>query len=296
MRPPPPGQLALVGIEDPLRAEAPAAIRQCQASGITVKMLTGGWGRGSARVCGCVGVCALLVCGGWVAVRASGGMGAPNAQPRRLAVPPPAPPAGDNVDTATAIARECGILPPLAAAAPAAAGQGAVVAADGWTAGGGALPEGAVMEGREFRQRVLRPDGSLDAAAFLELWPRLRVLARCTPADKYTIVTGAAPPPPSLAGGRQLALLPACWGCSWGRWSPLSLAGHQGCRTTLWRPSFAGSAAQHIRQPALGSPPPPHHTTHNHTTTPASEGWPSKTSTHALTHPPHASHPQACAA
>ena len=36
-------QLALVGIEDPLRPEVPAAIRQCQASGITVKMLTGGW-------------------------------------------------------------------------------------------------------------------------------------------------------------------------------------------------------------------------------------------------------------
>ncbi len=28
------------------------------------------------------------------------------------------------------------------------------------------------------------------AAEFLRLWPRLRVLARCTPADKYTIVTG----------------------------------------------------------------------------------------------------------
>lgn len=37
-----PLQLAMVGIEDPLRAEVPAAIRQCQASGITVKMLTGG--------------------------------------------------------------------------------------------------------------------------------------------------------------------------------------------------------------------------------------------------------------
>lgn len=29
------------------------------------------------------------------------------------------------------------------------------------------------------------------AGRFLELWPRLRVLARCSPADKYTIVTGA---------------------------------------------------------------------------------------------------------
>jgi hypothetical protein len=30
----------------------------------------------------------------------------------------------------------------------------------------------------------------LAAEEFLQLWPRLRVLARCTPADKYTIVTG----------------------------------------------------------------------------------------------------------
>jgi Ca2+ transporting ATPase len=36
-----PLQLALVGIEDPLRPEVPAAIKQCQTSGITVKMLTG---------------------------------------------------------------------------------------------------------------------------------------------------------------------------------------------------------------------------------------------------------------
>ena len=46
-------QLALVGLEDPLRAEVPAAILQCQASGITVKMLTGGgggrWWSGCAR-------------------------------------------------------------------------------------------------------------------------------------------------------------------------------------------------------------------------------------------------------
>ena len=33
---------ALVGIEDPLRREVPAAIAQCQRAGITVRMLTGG--------------------------------------------------------------------------------------------------------------------------------------------------------------------------------------------------------------------------------------------------------------
>ncbi|KAL4419237.1 hypothetical protein ABPG77_010679, partial [Micractinium sp. CCAP 211/92] len=152
--------LALVGIEDPLRAEVPAAIRQCQASGITVKMLT-----------------------------------------------------GDNVTTATAIARECGILPPRAPpwlrpsplsrapflpAQPAGAAtgltpSGASCGPNGSlsaTASLAGLPDGVVMEGPEFRRRVLNEDGSINAGQFLELWPRLRVLARCSPADKYAIVTG----------------------------------------------------------------------------------------------------------
>lgn len=30
--------------------------------------------------------------------------------------------------------------------------------------------------------------GGLDREAFLELWPRLRVLARCSPSDKYLLV------------------------------------------------------------------------------------------------------------
>jgi magnesium-transporting ATPase (P-type) len=185
-------------------------------------------------------------------------------------------PAGDNVATATAIAQECGILPPLGVSmADWLAQQAAITAATrsggGWldthapattpvtsgssllasgsplaswsgmTAGSAEalLPEGVVMKGSEFRQRVLLPDGSINAGAppsrslhalpaafghhcacvlpprrgrmlmccsrtaivtataaatvaeeFLQLWPRLRVLARCTPADKYTIVTG----------------------------------------------------------------------------------------------------------
>ena len=38
---------------------------------------------------------------------------------------------------------------------------------------------------------MLRPDGSLDREAFMALWPSLRVLGRCSPQDKYTIVQGS---------------------------------------------------------------------------------------------------------
>lgn len=48
----------------------------------------------------------------------------------------------------------------------------------------------AVMTGEEFRARVHAPDASLDQAAFNDLWPRLAVLARCSPQDKFTIIQG----------------------------------------------------------------------------------------------------------
>ena len=111
--------------------------------------------------------------------------------------------AGDNVATATAIAQECGILPPLGVSmADWLAQQAAITAATrsggGWLdtrapattpsassgssllasssalaswsgmpagSGEGLLPEGVVMEGSEFRQRVLLPDGSINAGA-----------------------------------------------------------------------------------------------------------------------------------
>jgi hypothetical protein len=49
-------------------------------------------------------------------------------------------------------------------------------------------PALAVLEGPQFRHLVLRADGSTDLDAFAALWPHLRVMARCTPADKYTLV------------------------------------------------------------------------------------------------------------
>ena len=64
------------------------------------------------------------------------------------------------------------------------------------------------MEGQDFRERVTREDGSLDLDSFWDLWPSLRVLARCNPTDKLLIVRGAplaeiAPPTPKLPPGRD---------------------------------------------------------------------------------------------
>lgn len=47
-----------------------------------------------------------------------------------------------------------------------------------------------VLEGKQFRDFVVGPGGVIDKAAFSAIWPRLRVLARCSPQDKYTIVSG----------------------------------------------------------------------------------------------------------
>ena len=47
-----------------------------------------------------------------------------------------------------------------------------------------------VMEGKDFRKAVTREDGSVDKRKFEELWPHLRVLARCNPTDKLIIVKG----------------------------------------------------------------------------------------------------------
>ena len=52
----------------------------------------------------------------------------------------------------------------------------------------------AVMEGKDFRREVTRDDGSVDKHKFWQLWPHLRVLARCNPTDKLIIVKGEPSP------------------------------------------------------------------------------------------------------
>ncbi len=90
---------------------------------------------------------------------------------------------GDNAGTAANIARAANIL----SAVDDGDGGSGDVGSDG--EGHARLPY-EVMEGQQFREMVVAPDGSINKDAFLEIWPQLRVLARCTPADKFTIVTG----------------------------------------------------------------------------------------------------------
>ncbi|KDO33672.1 calcium-translocating P-type ATPase [Saprolegnia parasitica CBS 223.65] len=71
---------------------------------------------------------------------------------------------GDNMATAKSIALKCGILSP----------------------NDGSL----VMEGTEFRRRVLDSNGNIIQSEFDKIWPMLRVLARSSPKDKYTLVSG----------------------------------------------------------------------------------------------------------
>ncbi|CAI5448891.1 unnamed protein product [Caenorhabditis angaria] len=71
---------------------------------------------------------------------------------------------GDNIMTARAIAQACKILEP---------GE-----------------DFLALEGKEFNERIRDANGKVSQAKLDEIWPRLRVLARAQPADKYTLVKG----------------------------------------------------------------------------------------------------------
>ncbi|UYV61055.1 PMCA [Cordylochernes scorpioides] len=77
---------------------------------------------------------------------------------------------GDNVNTARSIALKCGIIRP----------------ADDFL----------VIDGKEFNRRIRSPNGEeivgvqVSQALLDKIWPRLRVLARSSPQDKYTLVKG----------------------------------------------------------------------------------------------------------
>uniref|UniRef100_A0A1I7XU50 P-type Cu(+) transporter n=1 Tax=Heterorhabditis bacteriophora TaxID=37862 RepID=A0A1I7XU50_HETBA len=71
---------------------------------------------------------------------------------------------GDNINTARAIAMACRILEP---------GE-----------------DFLALEGKEFNERIRDENGKVSQTKLDEIWPRLRVLARAQPADKYTLVKG----------------------------------------------------------------------------------------------------------
>lgn len=103
--------LSLVGIEDPVRIEVPEAIRNCQTSGVVVRMVT-----------------------------------------------------GDNIATATSIALKCGIVKPT--------------------------DDFLILESKEFNKRIRDDNGVVIQEKLDQVWPRLRVLARSSPQDKYILVNG----------------------------------------------------------------------------------------------------------
>lgn len=98
---------------------------------------------------------------------------------------------GDNLDTAVAIAKGCGILRP----------------ADLDSRGN--PKANTAITGPDFRKRVVKPDGDIDQSEFDKIWPHLRVLARSSPTDKFTLVSGlGASELFSTARGRRLAVYP----------------------------------------------------------------------------------------
>ncbi|KAL1449107.1 hypothetical protein WDU94_000340 [Cyamophila willieti] len=71
---------------------------------------------------------------------------------------------GDNINTARSIATKCGIIKP---------GE-----------------DYLIMEGKEFNRRVRDSNNEVQQNLLDNVWPKLRVLARSSPSDKYTLVKG----------------------------------------------------------------------------------------------------------
>ncbi|XP_065370724.1 plasma membrane calcium-transporting ATPase 2 isoform X5 [Calliphora vicina] len=71
---------------------------------------------------------------------------------------------GDNINTARSIASKCGILKPN--------------------------EDFLILEGKEFNRRIRDSNGDIQQHLIDKVWPKLRVLARSSPTDKYTLVKG----------------------------------------------------------------------------------------------------------
>ena len=71
---------------------------------------------------------------------------------------------GDNVKTATSIAMKCGIVKPS--------------------------DDFLILDSKEFNKRIRDQNGELKQELLDKVWPRLRVLARSSPQDKYNLVSG----------------------------------------------------------------------------------------------------------
>lgn len=189
--------IGLVGLEDPVRKEVPKAIEQCVRAGITVRMLTGDnvrTGAAIARQCGILPKNVEL-----------------NLQPaeqealmrkrleeitrsdtsRRMT----AETSGTHSHNNNGLPK--GSIMTNVASRLTRLLQGSETSAS-TTASSLVLqrpdavipdPRMMVMEGATLRRLVTDSTGKLDEVAFYHLWPHLRVVARCTPSDKYLLVT-----------------------------------------------------------------------------------------------------------
>ncbi|XP_019754759.1 plasma membrane calcium-transporting ATPase 2 isoform X3 [Dendroctonus ponderosae] len=71
---------------------------------------------------------------------------------------------GDNINTARSIATKCGIIKPN--------------------------EDFLILEGKEFNKRIRDSSGEVQQHLLDKVWPKLRVLARSSPTDKYILVKG----------------------------------------------------------------------------------------------------------
>ncbi|XP_055594402.1 plasma membrane calcium-transporting ATPase 1-like isoform X6 [Uranotaenia lowii] len=71
---------------------------------------------------------------------------------------------GDNINTARSIATKCGIIRPQ--------------------------DDFLILEGKEFNRRIRDSNGDIQQHLLDKVWPKLRVLARSSPTDKYNLVKG----------------------------------------------------------------------------------------------------------
>lgn len=171
--------IAVVGIQDPLRPQVPASIAQCHRAGITVRMLTGD---SSTTACAIAKDCGIL------SKDDQPVLGLPKEIHHLSA-------SRSTVESSTSSSEEADDLSDRIASGSMASTSGRGGASENGTTGTGSSngqlatsDATLVLEGYQFRDFVVGPNGVIDRAAFAAIWPRLRVLARCSPEDKYTIV------------------------------------------------------------------------------------------------------------
>ncbi|WIA29940.1 hypothetical protein OEZ86_000039 [Tetradesmus obliquus] len=186
--------IGLLGLEDPVRAAVPGAITDCQRAGIAVRMITGDNAATAAAIaaeCGILPRPLQQQVEETLAARACSGVSSSqyNVQLRQLLAELPLPQAlQQKADGLSKQQQQPGWLDGLLHGLSGAAGGADPAAGAALMNSVAPHPALAVLEGPQFRALVLQQDGSTDLDAFAALWPHLRVMARCTPADKFTLV------------------------------------------------------------------------------------------------------------